>query len=129
MSTYHVVREYYITIEYFGGHDLFNIELNDPSGHEYAMVLSSPEWKTLVICVEKMNEILMGKERPDAEQVPNLSSAKSDLKEDIINTLVEVTAKNVLSTFVALGLKSHIDVKVVNDVDGSEYQLLFTKIN
>ena len=38
-----------------------------------------------------------------------------------------MTAKNVLSVFVALGLKTHLEATVVNDADGNSYKLSFCK--
>jgi hypothetical protein len=66
---------------------------------------------------------------PEEDKIPDLSGLDPKETKDLIESVVELTAKNVLSTFVALGLKTHIDVKVVNDFNGDEYQLLFTKIN
>jgi len=62
------------------------------------------------------------------EVVPDLSGATEDQKHLIIKELVETTAKAVLTTFIALGLKTHIETKVTNDATGESYILKFNKI-
>ena len=63
----------------------------------------------------------------EGEKVPNLSGLDKSGKDEFIKEFVEMTAKNVLSVFVALGLKTHLEVTVDNDADGNTYQLSFLK--
>ncbi len=62
---------------------------------------------------------------PVTEEVPNLSGLNKGSTDEFIKDFVEMTAKNVLSVFVALGLKTHIEATVVNDADGNSYKLSF----
>lgn len=62
------------------------------------------------------------------EVIPDLSGATQEQKHLIIKELVETTAKAVLTTFIALGLKTHIETKVTNDATGESYILKFNKI-
>lgn len=61
------------------------------------------------------------------EKVTNLSELGKTEKDKLILDFIQMTAKNVLSVFVALGLKTHIEATVVNDADGSSYKLSFVK--
>jgi hypothetical protein len=123
MMNYHAAKKDHLSIEYFGDIDQFHIE--DLSSRQ-RIVLNLEDWDVFSGLVEKMNEYLHG---PEEDKIPDLSGLDPKETKDLIESVVELTAKNVLSVFVALGLKTHIDVKVVNDFNGDEYQLLFTKIN
>ena len=61
------------------------------------------------------------------EIVPNLSELGKTETDKFIIDFVQMTAKNVLSVFVALGLETHIEATVVNDANGSKYKLSFIK--
>ena len=63
------------------------------------------------------------------EKVPNLSNLNETNKDEFITEFIEMTAKNVLSVFVALGLETHIEATVVNDAVDESYRLSFKKIN
>lgn len=62
-----------------------------------------------------------------SEKVPDLSELDKIGKDEFIKEFVEMTAKNVLSAFVALGLKTHLEATVINDADGNTYKLSFRK--
>jgi len=62
------------------------------------------------------------------QTVPNLSELGKTEKDKFILDFVQLTAKNVLSVFVALGLKTYIEATVVNDADGNTYKLSFRNI-
>jgi hypothetical protein len=123
MMNYHAAKKGDLSIEYFGDIDQFFIE---NLSFRQRIVLNLEDWDVFSGLVEKMNEYIHS---PEEDKIPDLSGLDPKETKDLIESVVELTAKNVLSTFVALGLKTHIDVKVVNDFNGDEYQLLFTKIN
>jgi len=59
--------------------------------------------------------------------VPDLSGLDKKNMDEFLMEFIQMTAKNVLSVFVALGLKSHIETTVVNDYDNSSFDLIFRK--
>lgn len=61
----------------------------------------------------------------EGEKVPNLSKLDKTNKDEFINEFIEMMAKNVLSVFVALGLKTHIEATVVNNDE--PFELIFRK--
>lgn len=63
------------------------------------------------------------------ESVPDLSKLGDTETEEFIKEFVEMTAKNVLSVFIALGLETHLEATVINDADGSKFKLSFKKVN
>jgi hypothetical protein len=122
MMNYHAAKKGDLSIEYFGDIDQFHIE---NISFRQRIVLNLEDWDVFSGLVEKMNEYIHS---PEEDKIPDLSGLDPKETKDLIESVVELTAKNVLSTFVALGLKTHIDVKVVNDFNGNEFRLLFTKI-
>lgn len=64
----------------------------------------------------------------EKETVPDLSGSTPEQRTLIIKELTETTAKAVLTVFVALGLKTHIEARVINDATGDEFLLKFNKI-
>lgn len=57
----------------------------------------------------------------------DLSLATPEQKAETINGLVLVTAREVLKTFLAFGLKTHIECTVVNDPTKEEFDFIFRK--
>ena len=72
-----------------------------------------------------ISELTTPSPQPKGSSVPNLSDLDKTNKDEFIKEFVEMTAKNVLSVFVALGLKTHLEATVVNDADGNTYKLSF----
>jgi hypothetical protein len=77
-------------------------------------------YKAIITAMEEYHQ-----QKSQEEKVPDLSKLDEPSKDEFITEFVEMTAKNVLSVFVALGLKTHIEATVVNDADGNSYQLSF----
>lgn len=59
------------------------------------------------------------------DSYPDLSGAPEEEKQRAIKEVVEMTAKPLLSTFLAFGLKTHIETMIINDVTKEEYVLTF----
>lgn len=78
--------------------------------------------------VAKIEEFIKERIEDKKEVVPDLSGATEEQKHLIIKELVETTAKAVLTTFIALGLKTHIETMVINDTTGEEFIFKFNKI-
>jgi hypothetical protein len=59
----------------------------------------------------------------------DLSDIPIERKNELVKGFTEVTAKEALSLFMALGLKTHIEATVINDATGDLFQLSFKKVN
>jgi hypothetical protein len=64
------------------------------------------------------------------EKVPNIADDLSkNEKDSLVKKHIEMTAKYTLQLFMMLGLKSHIESMVVNDVTGEEYIFAFQTVD
>ena len=57
----------------------------------------------------------------------DLSNLTDEDKGKIVKEFSELVAFQCLDLFNALGLKTHIEVAIVNQTDGANYKLSFTK--
>lgn len=62
------------------------------------------------------------------DKVPDLTDMTPEQKAGMVTGLIEVMAKETLKVFMALGLKTHIESKVINEPTGEEFQFSFTKL-
>lgn len=49
-------------------------------------------------------------------------------KDELVRGFIELTAKHAMQLFVSLGLKTHFESMVINEVTGEKYILSFKKI-
>jgi len=70
----------------------------------------------------------LDKEIEQREEVTLLSDISEKDKADTIDSFIRLTAKHTLKLFMMLGLKTHIEAKVVNDVTDEEYIFSFKKV-
>jgi hypothetical protein len=60
---------------------------------------------------------------------PDLSGLSEEEKGKAIKDFVEITSRYFLQLFLMLGLKTHIETMIVNDVTGKEYIMTFQTVD